>query len=458
MAIYRGAGGPGDATTDAANEATVASNKATEAAASAAAAASSASSAASSATSASNSATSASNSATAAASSASAAASSASSAASSASSAGASLSSAVTAQAAAEAAQLAAETAETNAETAQAAAEAAQAAAELAEANAETAEAGAESAQAAAEAARDAALSALDNFDDRYLGAKASDPTLDNDGNALVAGALYFNTTDDVMKVYEGSIWVAAYASVSGALIAAQNLSDLTNVATARTNLGLGTAATTAATDYATAAQGALADSATQPGDNVSTLTNDAGYLTSFTETDPVFVAHPSYGITSTKITNWDTAYGWGNHASAGYLTSYTETDPVFTAHPAYGIDGTDISNWNDSFSFVAGFPTQSGNTGKFLTTDGSALSWGTVSTVGTLDDLTDVTITTPANGEVLKYNGTAWVNSTVTQSTLSFPFYNSAGTADSIALVSNQYLPFYNSAGSASNIAVTSI
>jgi hypothetical protein len=47
-----------------------------------------------------------------------------------------------------------------------------------------------------------------------------------------------------------------------------------------------------------------------------------AGYLTSYTETDPVFVAHPSYGITSTKITNWDAAYGWGNHASAGYLTS----------------------------------------------------------------------------------------------------------------------------------------
>ena len=33
----------------------------------------------------------------------------------------------------------------------------------------------------------------------------------------------------------------------------------------ARTNLGLGTAATTAAADYATAAQGALADSAQQP-------------------------------------------------------------------------------------------------------------------------------------------------------------------------------------------------
>jgi hypothetical protein len=35
---------------------------------------------------------------------------------------------------------------------------------------------------------------------------------------------------------------------------------------------------------------------------------------------------------TTAKQTNWDTAYGWGNHASAGYLTSYTETDPVVGA------------------------------------------------------------------------------------------------------------------------------
>lgn len=49
---------------------------------------------------------------------------------------------------------------------------------------------------------------------------------------------------------------------------------------------------------------------------------NPSGYISSYTETDPVFVAHVAYGITSTKITNWDTAYGWGNHASAGYLTS----------------------------------------------------------------------------------------------------------------------------------------
>jgi hypothetical protein len=61
----------------------------------------------------------------------------------------------------------------------------------------------------AANAARDAALSATDSFDDTYLGAKASDPTLDNDGDALNAGDLYYNTTAGNLKYYTGSAWVA---------------------------------------------------------------------------------------------------------------------------------------------------------------------------------------------------------------------------------------------------------
>jgi hypothetical protein len=122
---------------------------------------------------------------------------------------------------------------------AQSAAEAAQTAAELAETNAETAETNAVAAQTAAEAARDSALAAYDNFDDRYLGAKTSDPTLDNDGDALVAGALYFNSVDNAMRVYTGSVWVDAYAAGTTFLAKANNLSDLTNVATARQNLDL---------------------------------------------------------------------------------------------------------------------------------------------------------------------------------------------------------------------------
>lgn len=95
------------------------------------------------------------------------------------------------------------------------------------------------SAQAAAESARDATLTAYDNFDDRYLGAKSSAPTLDNDGNALIAGSLYFDTVAQGMYVYTGSAWTAAYVSGTGYLAAANNLSELTNTANARTNLGL---------------------------------------------------------------------------------------------------------------------------------------------------------------------------------------------------------------------------
>jgi len=72
----------------------------------------------------------------------------------------------------------------------------------------------------AAESARDTALAAYDNFDDRYLGVftTANEPLVDNDGDPLAAGMLYFNSTDSAMKVYTGSAWVAAYVSGSGFL------------------------------------------------------------------------------------------------------------------------------------------------------------------------------------------------------------------------------------------------
>lgn len=66
----------------------------------------------------------------------------------------------------------------------------------------------ANTAKLAAQAAQAAAELAYDQLDDRYLGAKAADPTLDNDGNALAAGAFYWNTTLTKQRVYTGSVWV----------------------------------------------------------------------------------------------------------------------------------------------------------------------------------------------------------------------------------------------------------
>jgi hypothetical protein len=84
------------------------------------------------------------------------------------------------------------------------------------ESNAATSESNAATSASDADTARIAAEAALDEFTDIYLGAKASDPTTDNDGNALTAGDQYFNTTLNVLKIYNGSAWQAAAIDSSG--------------------------------------------------------------------------------------------------------------------------------------------------------------------------------------------------------------------------------------------------
>ena len=224
---------------NASSSASTASTQASNASTSASNAASSASAASSSASTASTQATNAGTSATAAAASASSASSSASAASTSASNASTSASNASTSASGAS-------TSATNAANSATAASGSASTASTQATNATnsaTAAAGsatsAASAQTAAESARDATLAAYDSFDDRYLGAKTSNPTVDNDGNALVAGALYFNSVSGAMQLWTGSAWVAAYVSGSGYLAAANNLSDVSSTSSARTNLGL---------------------------------------------------------------------------------------------------------------------------------------------------------------------------------------------------------------------------
>jgi len=195
--------------TNSANSATASATSATNAATSETNASNSASAASTSASNASTSETNAASSATAAASSATSAAGSATTATTQASNASTSATNAATSETNAATSATNAATSATNAGTSETNAATSATNAATSATNAETAKTAAETAQAAAEAA-------ADNFDDTYLGAKASDPTVDNDGDALTAGDLYFNTTNDVLRVYTGSAWQDAAVDTTG--------------------------------------------------------------------------------------------------------------------------------------------------------------------------------------------------------------------------------------------------
>ena len=156
-------------------------------------------------------------------------------------------------------------------------------------------------------------------------------------------------------------------------------------------------------------------------------------------ETDPIFSASPAANITSANISNWNTAYSWGdhsivgylqatntdkanwnlayswgNHSSAGYLTAEADTLDSVT-----GRGSTTINNISVGQLTAGGltYPNTNGTSGQVLTSDGTGnIVWsaggsGGGSTVSDIDDLTDVTISSPTSGQVLYYNGTNWTN-----------------------------------------------
>ena len=101
----------------------------------------------------------------------------------------------------------------------------------------------ASSASSASTSASNAAAS-YDLFDDRYLGAKASDPSVDNDGNPLVTGAMYFNTTTNSTRIYNGTGWQDSAAIATTINLATQVTGTLAvaNGGTGITSFGTGVA------------------------------------------------------------------------------------------------------------------------------------------------------------------------------------------------------------------------
>ena len=113
-----------------------------------------------------------------------------------------------------------------------------------------SATAAASSATAAASSATAAAAS-YDSFDDRYLGAKGSAPTVDNDGDALLTGAIYFNTSSNQIFAWTaGDAWVAikpTSTEQTAITAVAADATDIGVVAGKATEIGrLGTSAAVA--------------------------------------------------------------------------------------------------------------------------------------------------------------------------------------------------------------------
>ena len=136
---------------------------------------------------------------------------SATAAAASASAAATSASNASTSASAASASQSAAASSASSASTSASNASTSASSASTSASNASTSATNASTSATSAASSAASALAAFDSFDDRYLGSKASDPTVDNDGDPLNAGDIYFNTTLSIMRVYTGTAWVAAY-------------------------------------------------------------------------------------------------------------------------------------------------------------------------------------------------------------------------------------------------------
>jgi len=365
MALFRGTGGSGDASTDTyasevALEATRASTKAIEAAASATSAAN----------------------AQAAAEAAQAAAETAETNAETAeTNAETAETNAETAENAAVAAKVSAETAKTAADTAQSAAEVAKTAAETAETNAETAEtnaaasattattkAGEASTSAsnastsesnasssassastsatnaatsatAAQTAQTAAEAAKEAIDGLYLGTASSNPTVDGNGDAVTVGDWYFNTSDNTTRIYDGSGWNTINPDLVGDTTPQLggnldlNSNDITGTGNVNITGNVVLSGTVDGRDVAT--DGSKLDNVEANAD-VTDTTNvtSAGALmdSEVTNLAQVKAFDTSDYATAAQGAKADTAHGWGNHASAGYLTSFTETNDLSTA------------------------------------------------------------------------------------------------------------------------------
>ena len=272
--------------------------------------------------------------------------------------------------------------------------------------------------ESSAEASATAAAGYVDGFDDKYLGSKATAPTVDNDGDPLTDGALYYNTTSNIMFVYDlaTTTWLqltltdADQTNVDAVVANATNINavaanetninavnaNATNINTTASNAtpintvssnitSVNTVATnvTDVVTFATTYLGAFASTAipttTQEGALYWNTTVDQLYIwdgaawnnAAFDVTGAVTSFNTRTGGVTLSSSDVTTALGFTPATALGY-TPVTDARTLTVNGTTY--DLTANRTWTVDADDV--LPSQTGNGGKVLTTDGANLAW----------------------------------------------------------------------------------
>jgi hypothetical protein len=223
----------------------------------------------------------------------------------------------------------------------------------------------------AAAASATAAAASYDSFDDRYLGSKSTAPSVDNDGNALITGALYWNSVSNTMFAWTGSAWgsISSTAAIfryrftaAGGETSESGLDDngvTLSYLPGKEQVYLNGVLLVRTTDY-TASNGTSITSlaALTAGDILEIITFTAFDLATAID-KALFDAKGDILVATAADTPGKLTVG----TNGFYLKadSSTATGLVWAA--------------------VDALPSQTGNSGKYLTTNGTAASWAAVDT-----------------------------------------------------------------------------
>ena len=197
--------------------------------------------------------------------------------------------------------------------------------------NAATSASNASTSASNASASATAAAASYDSFDDRYLGPKASAPSVDNDGNALLTGALYWNSTSNELYIWTGSAWTQA-------TLTAANFVDVVNN---QTVAGIKTLSSAPVLSSLTASRAVFTDGTNTLVSNGITGTGDVVMSTSPTLITPA-LGTPTSGNFSTGTFTFPTF----NQNTTG--NAATATNVAYT-----GLTGT-VPTWNQNTTGTA--------------------------------------------------------------------------------------------------------